>query len=83
MKASGVVAPQPLQCDGAWLGVCVCTVSQGAHLSAAEGPLVALCTPVLLDCRGRREKRWEWQPKLTRSSHVCWCVAFELLSPRY
>jgi hypothetical protein len=83
VKASGVVAPQPLQCDGAWLGVCVCTVSQGAHLRAAEGALVALCTPVLLDCRGRREKRWEWQPKLTRSSHVCGCVASKHLSPRY
>jgi hypothetical protein len=41
----------------------VCTVSQGAQLTAAGWALVAVCTPVLLDCRGRRKKRWEWQPK--------------------
>ena len=29
------------------LGVCVCTVSQGAQLTAAGGALVALCTPLL------------------------------------
>ena len=39
-------------------------------------------TSVLLDCRGRRKKRWEWQPSslLTR---VWVCVTCKLLSPRY
>jgi hypothetical protein len=40
---------------------------------------VALCTPVLLDCRGRREKRREWQPRLT--PHTCmgvWPPSFSL-----
>jgi hypothetical protein len=37
--------------------VCVYTVSQGAQLTATGGALVALCTPVLLDCRGRCENR--------------------------
>jgi hypothetical protein len=45
------------------LAGCVCTVSQGAQLTAAGCTLVALdalalCTPVLLHCRGRREHRW-------------------------
>ena len=74
------------RCSVTALGwVCVCTVSQGAHLSAAEGPLVALCTPVLLDCRGRREKRREWQPSLTArtESHVYGCVVFKQLCPCY
>jgi hypothetical protein len=47
--------------------------------------LVALCTLVLLDWRGRREKRWEWQPSLTArtESHVYGCVVFKQLCPRY
>ena len=66
--ASGVVAPQPLQWDCVWLGVCVYSTT-GCTAESSRGALVALCTPVLLDCRGRREKRWEWQPKLT--PHTC------------
>jgi hypothetical protein len=57
------------RCGGTVLDwVCVCTVPQGAQVRASGGALVALCTSALLDCRGRRENRWKWQPSslLTR-----------------
>ena len=50
-------------CSGVVLGwVCVCKVSKGIQLTAAGCTLVALCTPVMLDCRGRRDNRVERQP---------------------
>jgi hypothetical protein len=61
------------------LAGCVCTVSQGAQLTAAGCTLVALCTPVLLHCRGRREHRWRGnQARYTWVSSVSGCIAGRL-----